>query len=41
MKETRVKAVGQGNSDHNQIHFDINIKSESKQKKIQEKLPQR
>ena len=30
-----------GNSDHNQIHFDINVKSESKNKKIQEKLPQR
>ena len=30
-----------GNSDHNQIHFDINVKSESKTKKIQEKLPQR
>ena len=23
-----------GNSDHNQIHFDINVKSESKNKKI-------
>ena len=31
-----------GNSDHNQIHFDINVKSESKNKKnISEKLPQR
>ena len=35
-----------GNSDHNQIHFDINVKSESKNKKtynftVQEKLPQR
>ena len=23
-----------GNSDHNQIHFDINVKSESKNKKM-------
>ena len=31
-----------GNSDHNQIHFDTNVKSESKNKKnVQEKLPQR
>ena len=30
-----------GNSDHNQIHFDIKLKSESTNKKIQEKLPQR
>ena len=30
-----------GNSDHNQIHFDIKIKSESTNIKIQEKLPQR
>ena len=30
------------NSDHNQIHFDINVKSESKNKKnVLEKLPQR
>ena len=29
-----------GNSDHNQMHFDIKVKSESK-KKIQKKLPQR
>ena len=28
-----------GNSDHNQIHFEIKVKSESKNKKIQEKLP--
>ena len=28
-----------GSSDHNQIHFDINVKSECKNKK--EKLPQR
>ena len=26
-----------GNSDHNQIHFDINVKSESKKKNVQEK----
>ena len=25
-----------GNSDHNQIHFDINVKSESKNKKTGE-----
>ena len=25
-----------GNSDHNQIHFDINVKSESKNKEIGE-----
>ena len=30
-----------GNSDHNQIHFDIKVKTESTIKKIQEKLPQR
>ena len=30
-----------GNSDNNQIHFDINIKSESKNKKGKEKFPQR
>ena len=30
-----------GNSDHNQIHFDINVKSESKNKKNVQKLPQR
>ena len=30
-----------GNSDHNQIHFDIKVKSESTNKKIQEKLPQK
>ena len=30
-----------GNSDHNQIHFYIKVKSESTNKKIQEKLPQR
>ena len=31
-----------GKSDHNQIHFDIKVTSESKNKKnIQEKLPQR
>ena len=31
-----------GNSDHNQIHFYINVKSESKNKKnVLEKLPQR
>ena len=30
-----------GNSDYNQIHFDIKVKSESKNIKIQEKLPQR
>ena len=30
-----------GNSDHNQIHFNIKVKLESKNKKIQEKLPQR
>ena len=31
-----------GNSDHNQIHFDIKVKSEStNKKKIQEKRPQR
>ena len=30
-----------GKSNHNQIHFDIKLKSESKNKKIQEKLPQR
>ena len=30
-----------GNSDHNQIHFDIKVKSERTNKKIQEKLPQR
>ena len=29
------------NSDHNLIHFDIKIKPESKNIKIQEKLPQR
>ena len=29
------------NSDHNQIHFDIKVKSESTNTKIQEKLPQR
>ena len=29
-----------GNRDHNKIHFDINVKSESKNKKVQEKLPQ-
>ena len=28
-------------NDHHQINFDINVKSESKIKKIQEKLPQR
>ena len=28
-----------GNSDHNQIDFDIKVKSESKNKNIQEKLP--
>ena len=26
-----------GNSDHSQIHFDIKVKSESRNKKIQEK----
>ena len=30
-----------GNSDHNQIHVDIKERSQSKNKKIQEKLPQR
>ena len=30
-----------GNGDHNQIHFEIKIKSDSTNKKIQEKLPQR
>ena len=30
-----------GNSDHNQIHFDIKVKLESTNKKMQEKLPQR
>ena len=30
-----------GNSDHNKIHFDIKVKSESKNKNIQEKLPQK
>ena len=30
-----------GNSDHNQINFDIKVKSEIKYKNIQEKLPQR
>ena len=30
-----------GDSDHNQMHFDIKVKSESKDKNIQEKLPQR
>ena len=30
-----------GNSDHNQIYFDIKVKPESKNKKIHEKLPQR
>ena len=30
-----------GNCDHNQIHFDIKVKSESTNKKIQEKFPQR
>ena len=30
-----------GNSDHSQIHFDINVKSESKNIKALEKLPQR
>ena len=30
-----------GNSNHNQIHFDIKVKAESKNKKMQEKLPQR
>ena len=30
-----------GNSDHNQIHFDIKVKSESTNKKIQEIFPQR
>ena len=29
------------NSDYNQIHFYINVKSESKNKNVQEKLPQR
>ena len=29
-----------GNSDHNQIYFDIKVKSESKNKNIQEKHPQ-
>ena len=29
------------NSDHNQIHFDIKVNSESTNTKIQEKLPQR
>ena len=29
------------NSDHNQIHFDIKIKQENTNKKIQETLPQR
>ena len=41
VKETSVNAMGQGNSDHNQIYFDINIKSESRNKKVQEKHPQR
>ena len=30
-----------GKSDHNQIHFDTKVKSESTNKKMQEKLPQR
>ena len=30
-----------GNSNQNQIHFDINVKSKSTNKKVQEKLPQR
>ena len=30
-----------GNSHRNQIHFDIKVKSESTNKKIQEKRPQR
>ena len=30
-----------GINDHSQIHFDINVKSENKNKNVQEKLPQR
>ena len=30
-----------GKSDHNQIHFDIKVKSESKNKNIREKVPER
>ena len=30
-----------GKSDHNQIHIDIKVKSESKNKNIREKVPER